>query len=538
MNGCIACFTNEIAVSQDLHTYSGGLGVVMGSFARSCERLGLPIVFMTILPRRGYYDQGVDKNERVMTVNYRDWPHERFLRKTDARFTIPICGKPVWLEAWELPKGHLATPPIYFLDADVEGNDHLSRCNTMWLYGGNMETMIGQSLILGRGGVEALKRLNIPVGCYHINESSGVFALLELLATAIEGGMDQEQAIASVRSQAVFTTHTPVIDGNSDYSMEVVMRFTGYKERIGQNLMKRLGGDGSFNMTSACLQLSSKANAVSRKHLRTAQRMWAWVREAPPLFYITNGKDPAFWQDAGVREAKTWQELRAPKNACHDRMREYVARDFGYSLLNHETLTLVWARRFARYKRPWLLFNDPAWLEDRLRRNVFQLIIAGKPHPADTHMINTWNWIYRLSLDLPNLIVLPGYELEMMRLLQAGTHLWVNTPASPWEGCGSSGMGAAQNGGIHLSTPDGWACEQDQENALICGTSHPLADQDVFDSQALTRTIDYAAQVFYGTPMDWWIKGFHAKEEAETQWSSDRMARQYAELLYGYRLSV
>ncbi|MBI3420859.1 MAG: hypothetical protein HY006_02245 [Candidatus Sungbacteria bacterium] len=528
--GVVACFTPEVAISQSLHTYSGGLGVVKGSFFASCRRLNIPVIGITILPRQGYYDQGVDEKQRVMTINYVNRMYEGILKRSGLNVSIEVCDKPIHIEVWELASPRIV--PIYFLDADVEQNDPLSRLNTLQLYGGNMERMIAQSLILGRGGLEVLKQLGMPVWRYHVDESYGVFALCDLLADAVQNGMDPDQAIASVRARSVFTTHTPIPAGNPDYSSEAVMRLSGYGKTIGQEIVQRLAGENSFNATAACMRLCGKVNTVSRKHLRIAERQWAWVREASPFCYITNGKDPEFWQDSACKDAQTPGDLQFAKEQCHQRLQQYIQEQSGRQLLGNQTLTIGWARRFEEYKRPWLLFSDRGWLQERLSRGTFQLVMAGKPHPDNTPMINTWNWLYRLSFQLPNLIVLPGYELEMMRTFQQGTHMWANTPATPNEACGSSGMGNAQNGGIHLSTPDGWACEQDPENNMLFGTPHPLSDQHSFDAAALRQTVDYAAWIFYHEPRDWWIKALRAKKEAETQWSSDRMAAQYAQLMY------
>ena len=537
--GKIAFFTPEIAVDNSLYTYSGGLGVFAGGFLIAACKMGLPVVGVTLLPRQGYYDQYLNENQK-MGVRYVNRTYEGILEPTGVKFKIPLSGSEVWIEVLKLPAGRFGTTDIYFLDCDIEENDALSRSNTLQLYGGsrdsgaNIERKIAQSFILGRGGVRALELLNIPVELYHINESHAAFAALELLERELQLTADLETATEVVRSQVVFTTHTPVRAGNPEYGTysdgtPMVLKMGSFGKEITSEVLRRVGGE-PFNMTASCLRLSRKANAVSQKHGDVAQKLWHWVEDASTIIAITNGTSRDFWQAESFRNANTAEDMRFAKKQGKRAMLRFIEEHTGKHL-SENIFTVVWARRFAEYKRPKLLFSDMEWLKSRLSANALQVVIAGRPHPDDYAMIDVWNWLYKRSTELPNLVVLAGYDLDMSKILKAGADLWLNTPRSPDEACGTSGMSAAMNGAINMSTPDGWMPEANPENCFLFGARFAASDQDAYDAEKLRDALDQVL-VMYFTPGEWSKRQLAAKLEAEMRWTSDRMVSQYQELLY------
>lgn len=539
----IAFFTPEVAFNQDLHAYSGGLGVVSGDFLRSSHKLGLPVIGVTILPRQGYYDQCIDNG--FMKINYVNRYYDGILERTGIKFTVEICSSPVWMEVWRLPEGKFSAAQTLFLDADIDPNDHISRLNTLQLYGGsrdsgaNLERKIAQSLLLARGGIEALKRLNISVSKYHGNESYTAFVPIELLCESLKEGKSFREAVEYAKSRFVFTTHTPVSAGNPEYSISSVARIGGYDKFFDEEILKKIGSD-PFNMTAACLRLSKKANAVSKKHLGTAQKLWHWVNGGSivkHMIAITNGVSRDYWQFESFKNAATPKEMEEAKLKHKREMIQYIMEKTG-RCLSENILTVVWAKRFTEYKRPHLLFynfnqDKSEWIKSQLRKNKLQIIYAGKPHPDDDNMIHAFNRLLFASYELSNMVVLGGYELWLSKLLKAGADVWLNNPRFPLEASGTSGMSAAMNGAVNLSIVDGWMCEADPKNYFSFGTQIPGGDQDSFDAEELRRCLETTViPLFYSDKEEWYRKALAAKFEAEQYWTSDRMVSEYHNLLY------
>ena len=536
----VVFLTPEVAIDQSLHTYSGGLGVMSGDFLRSARKIGLPVVGMTFLPREGYYDQEV--NGWGMRVEYRKRYYEDILEKTGIKFTISICGSPVWLEILRLPEGWFDTVPVYFLDADIPENDHVSRLNTIQLYGGSIESgtnververKVAQSIVLGRGCLEAVNLLGIRPKLYHVNESHAGLLPFELFSNFVfKEGMTFEQAKSATRLMTIFTTHTPVDAGNPKYDFEVMAKLGGYNREF-----LRFRGWNYFDMAGTAMFLSGKVSAVSKRHLDIAKRLWHWVDLDQPMVSVTNGVSQDYWQYSEFRSVNTPQELQSAKTIYKSRMTDLIKERTGKKFAEN-VLTVIWARRFAEYKRPKLLFHYfDEWLLPLLIEGKLQLIVAGKPHPDDRMMIDVWNDIYKLSLKYHNLAVLSGYELGMSKVLKAGADGWLNTPRAPYEACGTSGMSAAMNGAINISTPDGWMCEANPENCFLFGARDQVAgySQDAFDATDLRETINNNVITLYYQHKDgWYRKALAGKLEVEKKRTSDRMAREYAEKLYDF----
>lgn len=541
----IAFFTPEVALDQSLHNYSGGLGVVSGSFLISARKLGVPMVGVTLLYTHGYYDQTLisANGRKKMAVTYIPRDYEGMLEKTGIKFQVTIKSTPVWIEVLTLPGGKFGSSPCVFLRTDIPENDYLSRLITAELYGGNPDRRIAQSIILGRGGVQALQRLGIPVRFYHLNESFACFAGLEIFKTALDGqGGNFNEALKETKKKVVFTTHTPVSAGNPCYDIHHLHSLINRNGVFAFNsdFLRRIGGD-PFNMTAACLRLAGQANAVSLSHLRVAKEMWSWVENSAPLVGIANGVSADYWQYPEFKPARNTQTMRDCKAGRKESLFEHLAgfagtflgRDIsGLRQAFTDTLVITWARRFAEYKRPELILADEEWLKKLLDEGKIFLIIAGKPHPHDMAMINAYDRLLEKCRRWSNFFVLPGYELELSRRLKAGSDLWLNTPRVPHEACGTSGMSAALNGALNASTADGWMNQANPNNCFLFGRCHSVPGQDWEDAKELKECLKKTIDCFYNRPDAWYQMALAAKLEAEENWTSDRMVRDYCRLLY------
>ena len=550
----IAHFTPEIALHQEFPNYTGGLGVFSASAAFSAKKLEVPMVVVSMLYSEGYYDQGIEHNR--MSVGYTDRfmggnPDSYYLKKkiiedTGVMFTVSVNGYSDWVKVYRLTDEAMekyATVPVYYLTTDIPQNKPEARMNSLNPYGGagdrgaNMERKIAQSIILGCGGIEALKRLEIPVEVYHLNESHVAFAALQIFANFYRECGDADEARRRTREKVVFTTHTPVVAGNPRYGFGTVEKFLKNGRSVPHEVLARLGKNslGEFDMATLGFRLSRMANAVSKRHREKAYEMWAWHGEdLPELISITNGTSQDFWQYPEFRKALNPAEMKACKAHYKQKMLDLVAAATG-KVFRLDAPTLVFARRFAEYKRPMLLFSSD-WAKQQLYAGKMQVVFAGKPHPDDNHptrgMVKAWNDILEVSYEIPNLAILPGYELEMSKILKAGADIWLNNPRAPFEACGTSGMSAMMNGAIHMSTPDGWAREEFPENCFVFGTRLESDDQDKFDAEKLQDCIANALALYEHDKSGWYEKAFDAKREAEENWTSDRMLAEYCEKMY------
>ena len=538
IKGKIAYITTETAVDESLHTYSGGLGVLSAAMGLAAHQMEVPFVTVTLLPRCGYYDQIIEEHSVFqkpwMGVRYAPRHYDEILEDTGVVFPVTIAGANVYLKAWRLPHGKFNTTENIFLDADLPENDWLSKQNTAYLYpslerGGNEERKIAQSILLGYGAVTALRLLGHTIDLYHLNEGYAGFAVLALAGEYMATGISLTEALFLAKKKCVFTTHTPEMAGNPALPYDDVVRLLS-DERFNATLWNATSAhDRRFNLTVFCLNHTSRANGVSAKHGKVASEMWN-----RDITSVTNGSDVRFWQHTDFSSADTVEELLCAKRTHKRTLLSFVARETG-RFMNENVLTLVWARRWSGYKRPKLLLDDIEWLCAHLRASNLQVIYAGKPHPDDRGMQDAWNDILQLSHRLPNLVILPGYELELSGLLKRGADVWLNNPRAPQEASGTSGHGAAMCGALNLSIVDGWMCEANTENYFPFGNG-PMSDhnqQDALDARSLRTEFDTRVLPLYvGNKNDWYAMALRAKKEAEQDWSSTRMLNDYISRVY------
>jgi len=500
----IAYFSMEIALQPDMPTYSGGLGVLAGDTLRSAADLGIPMVAISLLYRKGYFFQRVDQNGR-QTEDPVQWAPEDYLQELPERVTVVIEDRPVSVRAWLYPVQGVTgwTIPVYLLDTDLPENSDEDRKWTDSLYGGDLRYRFCQEVILGIGGVRVLEALGqTAIRRFHMNEGHSALLVVELLMQeAKKGGRTYITGtdIEAVREKCIFTTHTPVPAGHDQFQKDLVLGVLGDplqyfdpKDGTVVNLLDRVLGlpeeltameelrqtTGTLNMTLLALNLSHYVNGVAKKHSEITKLMFAEYI----IHSITNGVHGTTWTSKPFRELYDryipgWRQdtfnlryaLSIPKKEvwhAHEEAKrnliEYVNRETNVGM-STEVFTIGFARRAATYKRADLLFSDPARLQEiAAGTGKIQIVYAGKAHPQDQGGKDIIARIWEISKALAGamkIVYLPNYDMTIGNMVTSGVDLWLNTPLPPMEASGTSGMKASLNGVPSLSVLDGWWIE-------------------------------------------------------------------------------
>jgi starch phosphorylase len=552
----VAYFSAEFGLHESVPIYSGGLGVLSGDHIKSASSLAVPLVGVGLFYDQGYFRQQLDysgyQQEEYFDTHVENLPMEPAIGMDGRPVTISIETRDGGLKAkvWLMNVGRV---PLYLLDTDMEGNSPQDRDLTSRLYGGDVRTRIRQELVLGVGGVKALRELGIKPGVYHLNEGHSAFAPLEVIRQRMaDDGLTFDEALREVAHRTVFTTHTPVPAGHDRFDGRLVEEHLGpLRDRLGISPAQLMGlgrvepqnEHEPFCMTVIGLKLSRRANAVSSLHGDVSRRMWAhlwpWrVEEEIPIGHITNGVHVPTWlaypmhqlYDRALRsdwqewmgDPKIWQnlysvdpgELWETHNALKSRLLDFVRRRVGRqvrrrnepdemvnatrTLLDPNALTLGFARRFATYKRADLFFRrleELAQLVNDPQRPV-QLIFAGKAHPADEpgkHLIKKVENLRHDPRFAGRIAFIEDYDINVARHLVQGVDVWLNTPRRPKEASGTSGMKAVLNGGLNLSILDGWWAEAyNGKNGFAIGDGRQHVDDEITDdrdAQNLVRVL-------------------------------------------------
>jgi starch phosphorylase len=526
-------FSCEFALDQSFKIYSGGLGFLAGSHMKSAAALKQNLCGIGILWSYGYYNQ-TRGDEGEMAVQFRKH-YYAFLQDTGIRFTVPIHDHPVWVKAMYLPGDVFSTVPMFFLSTDVEENDPLSRAITHRLYDNDHLRRIAQYIVLGAGGARLLEELGVDPEIWHLNEAHGLSAAFRLYET--------HRSKEEVKKRLVFTTHTPEEAGNEKHDFDLLTKFSFFGSVPEEEVREITGIEGdTFNHSLAALRLARIANGVSKLHGEVSRKMWAGYDDLCEISHVTNAQNKKYWVDHGLEHARLGSdlvELRARKRELKERLFRVVADQTG-KLLDPEVLTIVWARRFAGYKRPDLITRDARMFRELLGNSdtPVQIIWAGKPFPFDYGAIDTFNHLVQLTRDFPNAAVLVGYELELSRFLKNGADIWLNNPIVTREASGTSGMTAAMNGAINLSTFDGWVCEfaKDGENSFIIPPADPSLSpesRDRHDMLGFYRTVrERILPLYYDQPDQWAKLMLRSMNDVVPYFDSDRMAAEYYTKIY------
>jgi len=526
-------FSCEFALDQSFKIYSGGLGFLAGSHMKAAAALKQNLCGIGLLWTYGYYNQ-TRGEEGEMAVQFRKH-HYAFLQDTGIRFIVPVHGHPVWVKALYLPGDVFSTVPMFFLTTDIEENDDLSRAITHRLYDNDPLRRIAQYIILGAGGARLLEELGVDPEIWHLNEAHGLSAAFRLYET--------HRSKAEVKKRLIFTTHTPEEAGNEQHDFKLLHDFSFFGSLPESEVREITGIDGDvFNHSLAALRLARLANGVSKLHGEVSRHMWEHYDDICPITHVTNAQNKKYWADHGLEHARVGGdlvELRARKRELKERLFRVVADQTG-KLFDPDALTIVWARRFAAYKRPDLIARDARMFREMLNNphRPVQIIWAGKPFPFDYGAIETFNHLVRLTRDYPNAAVLVGYELELSRFLKNGADIWLNNPVVTREASGTSGMTAAMNGAINLSTFDGWVCEfaKDGENSFIIPPADPSLTPESRDRHDLLGFYDALQQkilpLYYDEPFDWAKLMLRSMNDVVPFFDADRMAAEYYTKIY------
>ncbi len=531
-----AYFSMEFAIHQSFKIYSGGLGFLSGSHMRSAAALRQNLTGIGINWTYGYYNQSRGEN-RELAVQFRRKPHS-FLKKTGLRFTIDIHGNDIWVEALYLPGDTFDTVPMFFLTTDVEGNSGDTRAISHRLYDADNNRRLAQYMLLGLGGARLLEELGVDPEIYHLNEAHGLAAAFHIY--------NRYRDLDEVKKRLVFTTHTPEEAGNekTDFNLLQNFHFFGH---VPEEEVRRITGTeaNTFNHTLAALRLSRIANGVSKLHGEVARKMWQGKEGICPITHVTNAQNKAFWADKRLESAR----VDADPDALAARKRELKEYLFGVvadqtsKLFDPDTLTVVWARRFAGYKRADLIARDIERFRHLVSRTdkPVQVIWAGKPYPFDYGAIDLFNQLIELTRELPNATVLVNYELRLSRALKYGADIWLNNPVVTREASGTSGMSAAMNASLNLSTYDGWVrefCDAEGKGFkdgnkdvafIVPPPEAPDPDKlDRHDLDGIYRQFDERiVPLYYDNPDGWRSMVLDSMNEVVPFFDADRMAAEY-----------
>ncbi|MFZ1371052.1 MAG: alpha-glucan family phosphorylase [Ferruginibacter sp.] len=529
----VAYFCMEFAVHQPLKTYAGGLGFLAGSHMRSAYELKQNMVGIGILWKYGYYDQ-VRKHDQAMDVLFQEKVYG-FLKATDIKFTIRISGHEVFVTAYYLPPEVFKTVPVFFLSTQVPENDYLSKTICDKLYDANPETNIAAAILLGDGGARLLEKLNWLPDVYHLNESHALPLAFHLYK--------KYRQLTEIKKRLVFTNHTPEPGGNVKNELSFLDKL-GFFCDIPLEEVKEVTQTETeiFDHTLSALRLAGRANAVSRLHHQTLCNMWKDHKGTCIIHSITNAQHFSYWADAEMYAALAMHDhdaLIKRKKDCKQLLFEEIADQNG-EIYDKNILTIVFAKRFGGYKRPELLLNNM----DRFQQLVtntnrpVQIIWAGKPYPMDYAAIALFDKIVNTCKIYPNCSTLVGYEMKLSKMLKQGADVWLNVPRLAHEACGTSGMSAAMNGAVNVSIPDGWFPEfaVHKKNSFMitpADTRLPVYEQDEADAVSLYNLLENEIlPMYYDDPGSWLHIIKNSMHDILPQFDSNRMAREYYEILY------
>ena len=568
----VAYFSPEFGVSEMLPQYSGGLGVLAGDHLKAASDLRMPLLGVGLFYRDGFFRQALEDNvqrERYETNN----PRFLGLTATPARVELQLADRMVTSRVWQ---ANVGSTRLFLLDTDLEVNDEQGRRVSDRLYSGDREHRMRQELLMGVGGVRAIRQLGYEPAKFHLNEGHAGFLALELLAEEVANGLTLDQAVEVIRKRIVFTTHTPVPAGIDRFSPDLMRKYLGvWADRYGVDMDELLrlgilpGSDDHFNMAAFCIRVAGRCNGVSRLHGAVSRTMFQEVPGGSEITSVTNGVHARTWVAPKLQQifddklgtewhrpdAQIWSgvdnigddEIRTVFRDGRRRMIEMADRQIGRpTKLDEEVLTVGFARRFATYKRADLLLRDM----DRLLALIndadrpVQFVFAGTAHPADEPGKNILHNIAKFASDPASqgrFVFVPGYNMAVARVMYAGCDVWLNNPIRPREASGTSGEKAALNGVLNLSILDGWWDECfDGENGWAIASS-AAEDSDQRDHEEANHLYEVLggeiAPLYYGEggnppAPEWMSKVRHNWKTLGPFVTASRMLQEYGERIY------
>jgi starch phosphorylase len=552
----VAYFSMEIALDKAIPTYSGGLGVLAGDTLRSAADLSLPVAGVTLLHRKGYFEQQIDEHGN-QSESASEWRPEDALEPVDARAVVMIEGRRVTIRAWKYPvrgfTGHEV--PVYLLDTQLPENSEFDRTLTDYLYGGDSHYRLLQEVVLGMGGASLLKQLGAQTEIYHMNEGHSALLTVCLLDWQLDGRQAfelDEADIEAVRRRCVFTTHTPVPAGHDKFHVDLVRRVLGENHLALIDATRCIDG-GMLNLTHLALRFARFVNGVAMKHREVSRGMFPDF----PIDAITNGvhagtwTSPAFQRlfDKRVPEWRTdnlylryavgipLPEIRAAHAEAKRAMISAVATRTGVAL-DPKVFTIGFARRATPYKRADLIFTNPARLaEIATAVGPLQIVFGGKAHPHDGGGKDLIRRIHQAAAALSGqvtVVYVENYEMEIAATMIAGVDLWLNNPMKPLEASGTSGMKAALNGVPSLSVLDGWWIEGHVEGVTgwSIGGLEPEGDQSKDANEIYLKLERVILPLYYGLPFAYAEVMRSAISLNGSFFNTQRMVEQYVRNAY------
>ena len=530
----VAYFSMEFAIHQPLKIYSGGLGFLSGSHLRSAYELKQNLIGIGILWKYGYYDQIRNQDQTLQPA----WMEKgySFLQDTGIKFQINVHDANVWVKAFYLAPDTFNSAPLFLLSTDLPENDYVSQTITHRLYDANVSTKVAQFMLLGIGGAKLVDELNFNPDFYHLNEAHGISAAFYVI--------QKHKTVDFLKEKLVFTTHTPEEAGNEKHDIYLCDKMN-YFSGLSIDEVRRLTGieDDQFNHSLAALRFARRANGVSELHGHVSRKMWGQYNGICEITSITNAQNFTYWADEPL-----YRHFDANNNWAMDDRKWYLKKrafeivaDQTGKIFDPNVLTIIWARRFAGYKRADMLTYDMQRFERMLNntKHPVQIVWAGKPYPVDYPAISQFNNLVHLSKQYKNVAVLVGYELFLSRRLKQGADVWLNNPRVPREASGTSGMTAAMNAAVNLSTDDGWIPEFAKPgiNSFVV----PKADYDNMSTQAqddydLNKTYEILENdiipTYYENRDKWRDIVKEGMKDVRHQFDSNRMAHEYYDIMY------
>ncbi|MCJ7422838.1 alpha-glucan family phosphorylase [Candidatus Bathyarchaeota archaeon] len=545
----IAYFSMEIGLSNNIHTYNGGLGILAGDTIRSSADLKVPLVGVTLVSKKGHFRQEITSDGKQ--VEHPDpWEPSEHMQLLSTEVKVQIQKRDVTIRPWlytvKSQTGGVAS--VYFLDADLEGNNPEDREITSFLYGGDERYRLKQEIVLGIGGVKILDALGLRVRKYHMNEGHSSLLALELLQ---KNGMDIEK----VRNLCVFTTHTPVEAGHDKFSYDLVREVLG--DTVPLDVLKKLGGQERLNMTLFALNLSNYYNGVAKRHRDSSKAMFPGYE----IRAITNGVHSYTWtcesfrtlydkyfpgwanepdllvRADGILDEDVWRAHEEGKKVLID----YV-NNVTNAGMNYDTLTLGFARRATGYKRTDLVFSDLEKLKKANGKGRIQLIFSGIANPKDDSgrklIEQIFGYMQKLKEEI-KIVYLANYDMDLAAKLVSGVDVWLNTPLRPLEASGTSGMKAAHNGVVNFSVLDGWWIEGWIEGVTGWAIG-PQPNENVSAEEGRRRELDdlynkleyVIVPMFYSRRGEWIEMMKNSIGKIAYHFNSHRMMQRYATEAY------
>ncbi|MBU5671160.1 alpha-glucan family phosphorylase [Paenibacillus brevis] len=527
----VAYFSMEYGLHSDFKMYAGGLGILAGDYIKGAKDIEAPIIAIGIKWKQGYTDQRIDEHGKPYDT-YHNYVYD-FLEDTGVKVAVKVRNTDVICKVWKTE--HFGNTPLYLLDTDIPENG--DAWITGQLYGWFGEERIAQEIVLGIGGVKAMRALQIPIDVYHFNEGHAALAATELIREKMCAGRTFEEAWTATREEVVFTTHTPIKEGNETHPLDRLEYMTAFNG-LTRDQMERIGGS-PFNMTVAGLRLSRISNGVAALHADTSNKMWKEVAGRSEIIGITNAIHTPTWVDERMTDAyendgDLWETHMEIK-------RELIAfiQERSGIALNEDNLLIGFSRRAAPYKRSDLIFSQPEIIEPYLESGKVQIVFSGKAHPLDdTGKKIVSNLVSMMKKYPKSVVFLENYDMTIGAQLTRGSDIWLNNPRRPLEASGTSGMKAAMNGVLNCSILDGWWPEAciDGENGWQIGDGFETTDfavLDQHDSDALYDTLlNRVLPTYYENRAKWVEMMRKSIETTREAFATKRMLEEYYNKMY------